>query len=479
MPTSTAREMVAATPTPEPVTGTDDWSMFAHDMTRRGLQTQWTGISQSTVAGLQLRWSYTTPSGGGYQAGPIAVDGTIYAADNHGVVVALDAVKGTVKWTYSLGSGAAATPFLDGNLLFVGTDWQYGKIVALDAANGAVVWSQELNGGLRGGPLALNGTLYVPVSIGDPPYCMAGGVYAFDEQTGAPGGASWLTVASPPNGGGGGGVWSPLSYDGTRIVFGSGNTCTVSPTTSNAIVAMSPAFVTQWDIPTADPLSDDDVGAGTLIDTNDVGYTVGKNGTAYAVNVATGTLAWTHVLPASDGFGGIDTPGETDGTLFVATGALTDPTASSTPGGELFGLSPQTGATKWSIITQTEIKSSVVSLSDLAFAELDNTINALDPTNGKVLWSYQSAGDFDASSPAIVPSGLYAADMSGTIYAFGLPSNSATATRRRTIAERVWSSPNAIVPPKFRTKGPPAYCTDETRSTLKRSDAHALAVRSQ
>ena len=81
------------------------------------------------------------------------------------------------------------------------------------------------------------------------------------------------------------------------------------------------------------------------------------------------------------------------------------------------------------INTAAGMLSSPISANDLVFTEADSSLDAINPANGQVLWSFATAGAFKAS-PAMTSQGIYAADLSGMIYAFGLSSqNSAAKTR--------------------------------------------------
>ena len=59
-------------------------------------------------------------------------------------------------------------------------------------------------------------------------------------------------------------------------------------------------------------------------------------------------------------------------------------------------------------------------VNGMAFAGLDKNLKALNLENGKPLWTFPTGGYLDAS-PIVVPSGIYAADDAGNVYAFSLP----------------------------------------------------------
>ena len=405
----------------------DDWTTYAHDTYRTGFEAAPTGATQANVAKMALQWTFK--SSYEFLASPIVSSGTVYVVDINGNLTALDAKTGTVKWQRQLGYSVAMTPSIYDGVLFVGThNAPTSQLTALDPLTGNILWQQSVPGGLQGSPLAVNGTLYVGVGLGDPGLCRPGGLFTFAEHTGAPG-PYWLTE-SPADQDDGGGVWGPISYDGSRIVYGTGNTCQNAPKLANAVVAVSPDLATLWSYQTSPALNDDDVGGGVMV-LGKNGYVIGKTGFLYAFDLPTGIALWKTNLGAIDGYGGHATPSYTEGTLIVSGGYPVPATGApgQVPTGTLYGLG-QNGGVKWKITAHYPPASSYVATTpDLAFAELDNSIQALEPSSGKTLWSYTTLGNF-SGGPAITQSGLFAADLSGTVYAFGISSSSSSSQRR-------------------------------------------------
>jgi polyvinyl alcohol dehydrogenase (cytochrome) len=409
----------AASPTafPTEAGAVDDWTMFAHDSARTGFEAQNTGITPATVGGLTLRWSYAY--GEPVLSSPLVAGGLVYLAGSSGPVRALAATDGSVVWQTNVGAEVRMTPTLDAGLLFVGTHVAPGTFDALDAATGAVRWSATLPGAIRGEPLVLGGVVYVGDASGDPPACNQGGVHGFNELTGTP----VLTWYDDPTPSDGGAVWSPISTDGDALYLGTGNTCTPGITYANAAVKLSTAGTVAWGHNSANALSDDDFG-GALAIVGDEAIGIDKNGILYAFDRASGTIAWSDRLGDLDGYGGLSSPGTDGRTIVIGGGYINDPTKTpDNPGGLLYGVS-RSGSVAWKITLQTAMLGSAAVVPGLAFVSMNDGLYALSIGTGATLWSYSYGDDYAYGSPAIVPSGVYAAAASGRVYAFGLPAAS-------------------------------------------------------
>jgi outer membrane protein assembly factor BamB len=447
----------AAAPEGSTLAQSEDWVTFGHDLQRTSVQPTVDGLTADTVSGLTLLWTYT--SAAQYDtAGPIESDGVVYAADFGGNVVALNATTGATIWKRSLNTEIKMTPALLDGRLYVGTYVDApatadSTLYALNPQTGATLWSRAVNGGMHGSPVAIGGSVYVPVSIGDPGYCHPGGVFAFNEATGAPG-YDWQTV--PNSLSGGGAVWSSVTYDGARLLFGSGNTCSVSPQTSNAIVSLTTNAALLWDDQTANPLTDDDVG-GTVAEEAGTAYVSAKNGSTYAVDPASGAIRWSKNLGAPDGDGGFSTPAYSDATLVVSGGFPTDPykpVASITQYGMLYGVDPATGDVLWKKTSVSPYWAPAATTSDLTIITDDANVEDLNAKTGAVVWSSPLYGDSRAQ-PVIARGEVIVADQSGRIYAFALPT-AENAAQRSAFASALRGLPaHNIVPFQSHT---PVYC---------------------
>lgn len=100
-------------------------------------------------------------------ARPVTAAGdALYASGADGVIYALNAADGSVRWTFDVGmkNALAAAPALAVDTLYaVGSD---RNLYALDAATGAERWSFALDGEVDNGPSVANGMLYVSTKLG-------------------------------------------------------------------------------------------------------------------------------------------------------------------------------------------------------------------------------------------------------------------------------------------------------------------------
>jgi outer membrane protein assembly factor BamB len=453
----------------------DDWSTYAHDPQRTGYQSQYTGISPQTAGSLGLVWSTKLDSK--IWASPLVYNGIVIAVSFDGIVYELDAQTGAIIWkttlpiSYPTGATSAqvrGTPTIDGNLLFVGNSYKGAEVAgnyppypsdvfALNLTTGSVLWTQRLPGNLRGQPLAIGGRLYIGTAGGDPPTCLQGGMQALDESTGQ---VLWSWVVSPVANNGGS-SWSAVTYDGVHIVFGTGNTCTQAEPAAQAVVALNPADGSvAWVFQPHDDQNNSDTDvtgvnndqAGGISYVNGSYYLENKDGHLYILN-GSGELQSTSSI---DGLGTIATP-TTDGTTTIVAddGAMSSPADRRKRVTEFYldapkGVAPRfltpqgirpmqnlgssaivafdlAGNRRWSVPSNEPVYEFAAINGGVTFAGLNGTLAAFNLQTGQQLWSYASApaSDYFLGGPVIVPSGVYATDMAGYVYAFRLSSSPA------------------------------------------------------
>jgi hypothetical protein len=507
-----------STATPTPSAPVDDWTTYAHDVSRTGYETQPTGITSSTVSSLTLAWRNTPdPSCAtaasaipvvADEASPIVAGGYVYYADACGYVAALSTGSGDIVWhtqltVPSLG-GPLGTPTLDAarDLLIVPVHGSNGEgctqstipcpnpasggyLAALDAQNGAVVWQQTplAAGNLRGEPFVLHGIVYEGLAGGDffSGYTN-GGIFALDESTGSAIGTLPLVQAAPTGETyDGGGSWSPISYDGKYLYFGFGNT-RLNDGLQDSVVQFNPTtreLSPNFDLQTFDGVevqgnNDEDVSGGELLWGGDL-YFEGKNGRYYGYPLATPTLPFANVLVNSSGqpgVGAIWTPTTDGNAIAVSSGYDTLPPSPYSSQLQLYSVGSGSERCE-KTATNSALYSYAAFVSGIGFVGFDNQVATGSSTalpifiafddNCNILWQDTSQTDILAyfyGGPAVVPSGVYAIDDMGNVYAWKLPSASSTSVAKRSQSTR------SLIRPGVRSS---------IRSTLyMRRSAHAI-----
>jgi outer membrane protein assembly factor BamB len=419
----------------------DDWLTFGHDYMRTGFQAQNTGISKKTVGGLEVRWKRNT--GQNMVNAPLVYGGNVIAASSWfnqnmpGIVYDYAAKDGRLLWKRPVDGEIRATPSIDPgtNMVFVSTRHPGsslaqalpGTLYALDLTNGAVKWTTKIPGFTRGAAVVANNHVYIGASGGDAPYCLNGGVSAYNETTGK---RDW--------------VWHVNEQ--TKIL-GTGNTCTSPVTTANGAVELNMKGKVLWSfVAVANSGYDEDTGGGVTV-SNGQAIFINKNGSAYSLGSSNGQESWTKFLGAAPGDGGFATPSTDGSTILVGDGLQPDSASEkrAADGAEPFcpiALDPRGrvnphadphtsyhsslvafdthGSVLWKVASPTVIEGYAAIVDGVAFIGLGNNFEALDVRTGKTLWSY-AAANVIISSVAVVPSGVYAADFSGNVYAFSLP----------------------------------------------------------
>lgn len=430
---------------------TDDWITFAHDFQRTGLQTQSTGITAATVSSLTQRWrTYLFDD---IYSSPIVYNGNVIVVTYGGVVYDLSAVDGSIIWkttisaaTYEYTRSAPTIDTADG-LVFMGTWYAIGgnltkpqpsHLFALHLSDGSVAWQATVPGMIHDSAVYANGVVYEGWSGGDIA-CVNGGLRAFDAQSGA---VKWSWITNPvTNPGGGGGVWGAPGWDGSHIVFGTGNTCQGEAWDQGA-VALNPDGSMAWHFQADPTIADDnDTGSGVCV-VNNTDTFINKNGSVYMLDATSGHKI--NSVPLGGIKGGHATP-TTDGSTFVV-GAGFFPTSSGaarrTPM-EVFSRPRSTnpgftsylkavtasGTVLWSIPMSDAIDAYAAINDDVVYEGMDDSVDAISLQTGTILAQFPGQSNFNAG-PVVVPSGLYTADHSGYVYAYSLPQPGSTARKR-------------------------------------------------
>jgi outer membrane protein assembly factor BamB len=417
--------------------------MFAYDYSRTGFNPNVSNLSKSTVSKIDLRWK--TNVGDEIFASPVTYAGNLivategsFAGKPSSVVYDLSTSDGHVLWKFAMGGRAKMTPVIDpeAGLVIVGRQSAPSYVFALRLLDGSLVWRQSVNGLLTASPVVAGGWVYIGRAGGDPPRCAQGGVTAIDESTGK---ASWKWNVDPsPKEGGS--VWGAIAFDGSHLIFGTGNTCQEPIMTANGAVSLALDGTPAWSmIAEKDSRYDSDTGSGVML-FHGLAHFINKNGWFYAVDKDTGDIHWKKALnPDSHGpnwSGGFATP-STDGTTIVEGSGLYKGSAPS-DGGEfcmMMTAKPTevfpgfhselqamdiSGHVLWTRTMQNRLVGYVALARGMGFVGLNKHFIGLDLSSGKTLWSYPTPDYIDASM-VVVPSAIYGADDGGNVYAFALP----------------------------------------------------------
>jgi polyvinyl alcohol dehydrogenase (cytochrome) len=217
-----------------------DWNGWGFDDGNSRFQPK-PRLSATDASKLTLKWAFGFPNGNSAYGQPTAAGGRVFVGADTGFVYALDAKSGCVYWSFranagvrtavSIGRGSGAHRYL----AYFGD--VKGNVYAADADTGAKVWSDRIDrhpvARVTGAPTLVGGRLYVPISsleesgAGHPGYpccTFRGGVASYDAQSGT---RFWTayTIAEKPVplkktskgtqlwGPAGAGVWSSPSVD--------------------------------------------------------------------------------------------------------------------------------------------------------------------------------------------------------------------------------------------------------------------------
>ncbi|MFN8062493.1 MAG: PQQ-binding-like beta-propeller repeat protein [Vicinamibacterales bacterium] len=255
-----------AHPTFAPFSGSE-WNGWGFDSGNTRFQTA-PGLTAADASQLTLKWAFGFPNGNSAYAQPTVVGGRVFVGADTGFVYALDASSGCAYWSFramagvrtavTIGPGTGAHKFLAyfGDIK--------ANVYAVDADTGVEVWRDRLDthpvARVTGAPKLVAGRLYVPLSsleesgAGNPSYpccTFRGGVASYDALSGR---RQWksYTIPDVPEprkttskgtqlwAPAGAGVWSSPTVDLDRkavyVATGNGYTEPAAPG-SDAVVA--------------------------------------------------------------------------------------------------------------------------------------------------------------------------------------------------------------------------------------------------
>ena len=113
-------------------------------------------VQQGTV------WSTRTAGKQPYQ--PALSDGAIVVSDTSGLVTALDAATGAIRWETDLAVDVTTAATIAGPVALVGDE--HGRITALSVADGSQKWVAVLDGAVTAPPVVAGDLLLAPTAGG-------------------------------------------------------------------------------------------------------------------------------------------------------------------------------------------------------------------------------------------------------------------------------------------------------------------------
>jgi len=409
------------------------------------------GLAAGDIPRLKVKWTFAYPASVRARSLPSFAYGALYVGSQNGVVYALDAKSGCIRWTFSTTAEVrtpVVVPAQPGDLKRAYFGDLIGRVYAVDAATGKELWRRRVDehpsATITGTPLYFDGTLYVPVSsleeaTADPSYpccTFRGSVVAYDAVTGK---RRWqrYTIDELPRETGttkngtkifapsGAAIWNAPTLDGRRglLYIGTGNNYT-GPANgrSNSVMALdlkSGRIVWTWQVVAGDAWNvgcmiglgscpensgpDFDIGSGVMLGRLPGGEErlfVGlKSGTALALDpVRHDRALWTNRVGRGSIQGGIQFGMAYDGErLYVPIADMSNAMDDSQKARTSNAGPPRPG------------------------------LYALDPVNGKLLWQ-SPADDVCAgaascdpgilASIAAIPGAVFAGHMDGRIRAY-------------------------------------------------------------
>jgi polyvinyl alcohol dehydrogenase (cytochrome) len=415
------------------------------------------GLNIDQVRKLKLKWAFGYEGDVNAFAQPAFFDGQIFVGSARGTIHALRAESGCIQWTFDANgpvrSAMIVAPNGTRHALLFGD--QIGWFYALEAETGKLLWKKKIEehdtARLTGAALVRNGIAYVPVSSweetrsGGADYVCCtfrGSLVALRIRDGEQVWKSYMvpepteqgkTASGKPKWGpSGASIWSTPAYDEKRnlIYVTTGDNFSAPATlTSDALVAIDPATgkiawssqTTANDVSPSERGPDFDYGAPPILAKTPEGRELilggQKSGMVYAFDPdKKGEVVWQTRVGRGGANGGVQWGMTYDGRnvyAAVSDGSgkrVTGPDGTSsrildpTVGGGLTALKVSDGSKIWFAPPpdcgtrpgcSPAQPAALTSLPGVVFSgTLGGLMRALSAEDGKVLWEYDTAHDF-------------------------------------------------------------------------------------
>ncbi len=426
-----------------------DWPKYCADDAMTGVAAAERLISVAAAPALVPLWTATLP--GSVASSPTVVAGTVYVGDWSGLEWALDAATGSAIAHADLGTtsvpvghcnpphlGITSAPaVIAGALYLAGGD---DAFYSLDAKTLAVRWRTPLGDNSPGGgyygwcsPAVVDGTVYQGISSNcDNPYIL-GRVDALDAAAGSVTASANLSQTADPAHFGAG-VWSSPAIDRAagEVFVTTASAYHYEDGLAYSIARLSLAGLSiedHWKITRADfaLTPDPDWGSSPTLFHDAAGrLLVGagqKNGYYYTFlrrDLASGPVWKTQIANSGEcpqcGNGTISTAAFDGKRLYVGSGEPPDYSSR----GAVTALDPSTGAIVWLAKLPGIVLAPISYANGVLFAAAGTSVYALDADTGAVLRQMDASADLYGGI-AISNGRIYFGDLTGNVYAYGIP----------------------------------------------------------
>lgn len=419
-----------------------DWPKYCGNLEMTGLAVD-AFADPEGIPRLDLVW--TRQLSGPIASAPSVADGRVYIGDWSGLLWALDRSSGAVLATADLGAtdmpqcapnplGITSSPAIESGTVYVagGDDSFY----ALDSRALGRLWQAKLgdnsaSGGYYGwsSPAALHGRVLQGVSSNcDTPF-VAGELVALDAVTGG----RLDSARFVPEDLVGAGVWTSPAVDEARgfVYVTTGSADDLFDGYAFSVVRMSLDTLAIQDWWRLDPveIEDSDWGSSPTLFADASGrLLVGagqKNGRYYTFDrdSLSGGPVWATQIARGGGCPqcgqGTLSTAAFDGTRLYMGGGADPGTPDEEQGGCITALDPATGGVIWRRSFEAPVLAPVSAVESAVFATAGDQVLALDPATGRTIWSYTTKA-WCYGGVAISGDRLFAGDLAGNLYAFGL-----------------------------------------------------------
>src|SRR6202521_683144 len=273
-----------------------------------------------------------------------------------------------LNWSYTTGSGVFSSPAVVNGVVYFGSG--DSNVYALNAHTGARIWNYTT--GLVAGtsPAVANGVVYIG--------SWDNNLYALNAHTGA---KVWTQSISDV-------LSSPAVANGAVYVGSEdGNIYALNARTGAKL----------WSYQTGSCC-----GVSSPAVANGVVYIGSADRNIYALNARTGAKLWSY----STGDQVSSSPSVANGGVYIAS-----------QDHNVYALNSRTGAKLWSYSTGDPIFSSTAVANGLVYFGVGSSIDALSAQTCNLLWSYETGGCCEESSPAVANGVVYVGSADGNLYA--------------------------------------------------------------